>query len=208
MKFVGPPLETGPLPALIYFSLSETESLETPPFNTPVTNLEDKPLRIFSFTLPHHENGARDISQWTEEVVTAFVHKVAAEVRALLPHITCLSVAGLSRGACIACRLASLVPEIKFILGYAPMIQFLDNCIEPISDRSIRFYIGNNDTRVGTERVFAYIHALAKSADAKRIRTSPIELIMGPSIGRDGHGTSDATFQHGTDWLWEKLSSF
>ncbi|MCB1084213.1 MAG: hypothetical protein KDK61_07865, partial [Simkania sp.] len=54
--FVGPRLEEGPLPTLIYFALSAEDSLERDPFNQPVQFLEGLPLRIFSITLPGHEN--------------------------------------------------------------------------------------------------------------------------------------------------------
>ena len=53
--FVGPSLEKGPLPTLIYFALSAEDSLQCDPFNRPVQFLEGLPLRIFSITLPGHE---------------------------------------------------------------------------------------------------------------------------------------------------------
>ena len=54
--FVGPPLEEGPFPTLIYFALSAEDSLQCDPFNQPVQFLEGLPLRIFSITLPGAEH--------------------------------------------------------------------------------------------------------------------------------------------------------
>ncbi|MCB1081898.1 MAG: alpha/beta hydrolase, partial [Chlamydiia bacterium] len=67
--------------------------------------------------------------------------------------------------------------------------------------KKVRFYIGNHDMRVGTDHAFSFIQNLAKEAHTHRIRTSPIELIIGPSIGYQGHGTAPQTFQSGAEWV-------
>ncbi|MCK4934598.1 MAG: alpha/beta hydrolase, partial [Simkaniaceae bacterium] len=113
---------------------------------------------------------------------------------------------------------------IQSILGFAPLTKLsnanefaeiktrphirsldLDMQIEALANRSIRFYIGNRDRRVGTTHCFDLVKTLAEEAYKKRISSSPIELIVGPSIGYQGHGTSDETFSDGALWIKNKL---
>ena len=54
LYYVGPDLEEGPLPCVIYLALSAKESLMTDPFNQPVSHLKNYALRIFSIDLPYH----------------------------------------------------------------------------------------------------------------------------------------------------------
>ncbi|MCH9613186.1 MAG: hypothetical protein SP1CHLAM54_01830 [Chlamydiia bacterium] len=199
----GPPLEEGPLPAIIYFALSAEESLQLDPFDQPVKALQNEKVRIFSFTLPHHENQQRDLSKWTEEIVADFVRMVKAKIPDL--NASEVGVMGLSRGAMMACRLAAICPEIKHVLGFAPYSKFLDNIEDHLYDRSVRFYIGNLDTRVGTRECFDITQKLSKKAQENQIRSPPIELIVTPSIGFKGHGTSKAIFEAGAHWLKEQL---
>ncbi|MBP9841377.1 MAG: hypothetical protein KBC64_03000 [Simkaniaceae bacterium] len=204
MKWIGPPLEEGKLPTMIYFSLSEEESLEQDPFNQPAIAQLNFKMRVISFTLPGHENGQRDLSTWTSSLLSEFAKNVALELSSF-PFST-LGVAGLSRGAAVACHLAKEVPEIQAILGFAPMTSHLTpEVIQAISNRRIRFYIGNRDTLVGTDQCCNLIAQLAESAYLSGIRSSPIELIIGPSIGRAGHGTSPEIFSEGAAWMRSQL---
>jgi len=217
--FVGPPLEEGPFPTLIYFALSAEDSLQCDPFNQPVQFLEGLPLRIFSITLPGHENNLppeNALNIWEERmrkgdpVIPPFIDSVQEILESLQPHILDkrLAVAGLSRGAYIACHVAAVCPNISTILGFAPLTQFrvarhldLETLIPHLYNRAIRFYIGNHDTRVGTEHAFSFISKLAAEAHKNRIRSSPIELLIGPSIGYKGHGTSPEIFKAGAEWI-------
>jgi esterase FrsA len=61
------------------------------------------------------------------------------------------------------------------------------------------------DTRVGTNHAFSFIDHVAKKAHKHHIRSSPIELIVGPSIGYQGHGTSPEVFKAGANWAREAL---
>ncbi|NGX50807.1 MAG: hypothetical protein K1060chlam2_00658 [Chlamydiae bacterium] len=223
--FVGPPLEEGPLPTLFYFALSAEDSLQKDPYNQPVQFLDGSPFRIFSITLPGHENNLppeEALSHWKEGVIPAFIGELKAAVDFLSPHFKDkkLAVAGLSRGAFIACHLAAVCPQITHILGFAPLTKpsvaeafqgrgdaFLDleNLIPKLYDRTIRFYIGNCDIRVGTEHAFSLIHNLAKAARESNIISPPIELIIGPSTGHRGHGTSPEVFRSGVDYLKESF---
>ena len=221
--FIGPPLEEGPLPALFYFALSAEDSLQQDPFNQPVQFLNGMPLRIFSLTLPAHENKfppEKAMDVWAkrmkggESVLPPFIEEVKKSVDGLKPYISKWAVAGLSRGAFVACHVAACCPEFTHILGYAPLTRLdyapelnLEILVPKIYNRNIRFYIGNHDIRVGTDHAFSLINALATEANSHRVRSAPIEMIIGPSIGRHGHGTPPEVFQSGVDWLKKEFLS-
>ncbi|GAB4186446.1 MAG: hypothetical protein Tsb0015_04230 [Simkaniaceae bacterium] len=235
LAYIGPDLQEGPLPGIVYLALSKEESLLTPPFNRPALKLKDAPLRLFSVTLPFHGNGldpVKAIPKWAEEfqegkdILEPFLREASHSLKFLLREgfVTKLGAIGLSRGALIAAHLAAKIPDISHIVGFAPLTQLsavsdfspirtsylvkqydMENLIPSIYNRSIRFYIGNYDRRVGTEKAFAFIHSLAKYAYDQRLRSVPIELYIRPSIGYQGHGTGEHTFDEGTEWLKEQL---
>ena len=117
--------------------------------------------------------------------------------------------------------MAALCPELSFILGFAPLTRLsyakefqngpdvshfdLEKLVSKLYNRKIRFYIGNLDTRVGTQHTFKLVSRLAEEAKNHRIRSAPIELIVGPSIGYQGHGTGPHVFQAGVDWIQSLL---
>lgn len=229
--YVGPSLDAGPKPTLFYFALSGEDSLQRDPFNQPVQFLKESPIRIFSMTIPGHEDNLppeNAIRVWAEKmakgeaVIPHFVGCVKEAITFLTPYFIPgkLAIAGLSRGAFIACHVAAICPEISYILGFAPLTklsyakEFQGTCEESLNlehlsaklcDRTLRFYIGNLDTRVGTEHTFSLIQKLAKAAQEAKIRSPPIELIISPSIGFQGHGTGPDTFQNGVDYLKARL---
>ena len=218
LTYIGPPLEEGPLPTLIYFSLSAHESLTLDPFNQPIAYLANESMRLVSLTIPGHEEGrdkTKAIAYWAEELsagrdpLTPFFDTTAKAIESLLPSCSSIALAGLSRGAFIACHIATRLP-IETILGFAPLtrlsfakefdLEHLD-----LTEKTIRFYIGNRDLRVGTDNAFSLITSLANRAYDKRIRTSPFELIITPSIGFQGHGTSKEIFHAGAEWVKGRL---
>lgn len=231
--YVGPELSVGPLPALFYFSLSAQDSLCLDPFNQPVAYLSSLPLRIFSVTLPGHENNlppTEALNVWAEQIAAGknvigdFIEKVKATIEflsgSLIPDR--MAVAGLSRGAFIAAHAAAAIPEFQWILGFAPLTKLsfakefqgfdvaafsLEHLAEKLIDRKLRFYIGNLDTRVGTRHCFDFVEHLAKTASENKIRSPEVELIIGPSIGRDGHGTAKEVFHDGAQWIAEELGA-
>lgn len=223
VHFVGPPLDEGAMPTLFYFSLSAKASLEQGPFNQPVQFLKNTPIRIFSVTLPAHENNLppeNAMNVWEERmeagdpIIPSFIEKLKGILQDLKQTIKegHLVAAGLSRGAYIACHFAAACPEITHILGFAPLTRFraaksfdLETLTPYLYQRNLRFYIGNHDTRVGTAHAFSFIEKLAKTAHDHRIRSSPIELIVGPSIGYQGHGTSPEVFRAGAEWIKKVL---
>lgn len=236
----GPSLREGRLPTFFYFALSGYDSLNLDPYNQPVLRLPEYGIRVFSFTLPFHGpefNPAHSVEQWAKtlaeepEFIDNFITQCASNVKYLidegLADENLIAAGGLSRGGFIASHLAAKVPEIKSILGFAPMtkikvpkgledspaskaIERLDlvHLSSKLWDRKIRFYMGNRDILVHTEYCFQFINKLANAAFENGIRSSPIELIIGPSIGYKGHGTSPETFSNGTSWIASQLLPF
>lgn len=237
IHYQGPPLEAGRLPALIYFALSGSATLLEPPFNQPVTNLQDEPLRIFSWDLPFHTDPFEPqeaMQKWAAEAsqgpsfLLEFIERSKSYLDELIekniinPHS--IGIAGLSRGGFVAAHLAAHDERIKTVLGFAPLTNLnhlteqklslnifsalsllsrerLDSLIH----KTIRFYIGNHDTRVGTDSCFECIKALADHAYTKGIRSPSVELIIYPSIGHKGHGTPSHVFNEGAQWMKQQL---
>ncbi|MBY0528595.1 MAG: dienelactone hydrolase family protein [Rhabdochlamydiaceae bacterium] len=137
-----------------------------------------------------------------------------------------IGVMGLSRGAFIAFHAAARIPLLRHIVGFAPLtklssikefqslthntlVQSLDltRLIESLADRTILCTIGNLDTRVGTRHCFDFIEELAQAALEKKIRSPQIEMIITPSIGFQGHGTSKEIFHQGAHFLAHLLGA-
>lgn len=135
-----------------------------------------------------------------------------------------LLLGGLSRGAFIATQLASIEPLAKKILGFAPLVSlrsskefegvnsallnrfdFDQSKLEALARCKIRYFIGNNDSRVKTQDSFNLITSIAQVAQEKRIKGGSHELFITDSIGYMGHGTSMRTFLEGADWVYHEL---
>lgn len=233
--YLGPHLHLGAMPAIVYFALTDESSLTQDPFNQPAIHLSQFPLRVFSFTLPHHGSELdpkKAMTHWARDFILEidplipFLDNVASTLKNLIEQkvITKLGLMGLSRGAFIAMHVAARLRSVSHILGFAPLITFKSlhefdaltslvlvqkydpyDLIPILYDRSIRFYISNYDKRVGTENAFSWIKDLASHAHEKGIRSAPIELYIRPPIGYLGHGTSPETFAQGADWLAKEL---
>ena len=217
-QFVGPSFEAGAKPAVFYFALSAKDSLFLDPFNQPVVALQNSDIRVFSITLPGHDhlspNDAMNYWERESHLLEPFVDKVCAYIQQLIDQkvISKCGVMGLSRGAYIASHVAAKLPSVQTVLGFAPLTKLtylkkwdLHHLNEKLYSKTIRCYIGNHDIRVGTENTFSWLFGVAETAFTKGIRTSPIELIMTPSIGREGHGTSPEIFKAGAEWLLRSL---
>lgn len=138
-SFFGPSLSAGPLPALFYFALSAQDSLALDPFNQPVTylkHLTHTSLRIFSVTIPGHENHLpkeKALETWAHAIkqgkdpITPFIQAIGHildylfEQHALVKEK--IALAGLSRGGYIATLAAARYPCCKIVLGFSPMIR-------------------------------------------------------------------------------------
>lgn len=234
---IGPSKEKEPLPAIFYFALSSQESLTVDPFNQPIQYLQNYPVRIFSMNIPAHgpnKSPLDAMNVWAQElsekknIISAFVDQCIFSINTLIERRLVLrekiGFMGLSRGGFIAAHVAIKFPQVRAILGFAPMTSLtsirefssleqsslvqalnLQNYLEDLCDKTIRFYIGNRDVRVSTDQCYQFIRKLADIAYEKGIRSPPIELILSPSIGHMGHGTSKNTFLNGASWLGKKL---
>ncbi|MBI2742568.1 MAG: prolyl oligopeptidase family serine peptidase [Chlamydiales bacterium] len=239
LSYLGKDLGEGPLPALFYFALSGEESLMLDPYNQPAAFLANYPMRLFSMSLPFHGPGFSPVEALTfwakrlaegHNLIEEFVDQVKAAFEHLVNRGAILhdhvGVAGLSRGAFIACHVAAKIPQIDTILGFAPLVDLsstkefeeiaelplikslrLESQVDALIGRSLRFYIGNLDTRVGTSRCFQFIEMLSKKSQERGVRSPRVELRINPSIGHQGHGTSKEIFEHGAAWMARKLGA-
>lgn len=176
------------------------------------------------------------MSRWAEKItsdhnfVAEFVHQVKEIVDALhLEHLLIpgkCAVAGLSRGAFMATHAAAEIAEMTTILGFAPLTQLtfakefqelsshplalslnISQLLPSLIGKTLRFYIGNRDIRVGTARCFQCIEALTELSFESKIRSPQVELLIKPSIGQYGHGTSKDVFQEGAAWVWNQVGA-
>jgi hypothetical protein len=237
LPFLGPPLSNGPCPTVIYFALSAEDSLHLDPYNQPALFLSSYPIRVFSVTLPGHENcmsAKNALAVWANEIshenniISSFVDKAIKGIKYLidenLSDPSGIALMGLSRGAYLALHVGAKSPDIKWILGFSPLIDLSivsefdslkesrllqslhpNNLALSLLDKEIRLYIGNRDTRVGTRNSFSFVEKIAEEAYLKKKKKADAELIIYPSIGHKGHGTSKNTFKEGCLWLQEKL---
>ncbi len=228
-SLIGPSLDKGPLSTLFYFALSAHENFSIDPYNQIVKYFKTDHVRILTLDLPGHGKGLaseKALTLWAkkmaegEDILTPFFEKVKKGIDELcednLIERGKLGVIGLSRGAFIACHIAAICPQIEYILGFAPLTSLsyarefkskdvcsfnLETLFLFLYRKKIRFYIGNQDTRVGTDHCFNWIYQLAKFAKQHHIYSPPFELIMSPSIGYLGHGTPPYIFKAGATWI-------
>ncbi len=230
LHHIGPPLEDGPLPSIFYFALSAKDSLTKDPFNQPVQFLAEKPIRFFSLDIPAHENDRSPheaLSSWAQDiekgidVLEPFFKQVLEALEYGISNNLIdpnrIGLAGLSRGGFLASHLAAREPRFKAIVEFAPLTNLANSkdlhtvahhpiverlsltpLTEKLADRKIRFYIGNKDTRVDTKSCVNLALLLIEKCT---LRTPHIELVIMPSIGQMGHGTSPETFRQGSEWL-------
>lgn len=222
-----------PLPAFFYFALTGRESLAQDPYNQPIVFLGDAPIRKISFDLPFHGgelSHAHAIEKWKSELHQGndFLNLYLAEAQKNIANLidegyvdpNKMAIGGLSRGAFIATHLAAREPRIKTLIGFAPMTQAsrldekhrsenrsydLEHLIDKLIGRKVRFYIGNRDMKVGTSACYAFIEQLADHSYKKGFRSPPVDLIISPSVGHQGHGTLPFIFQEGASWLKKEL---
>lgn len=223
--YTGTSLEEGALPAVIYFALTGESSLFQDPFNQPVKKLNDAGIRVFSWDLPFHSaalSPQESIERWITEFshsstfLTDFIEFSQINVTQLeslgLIKKNCLGVMGLSRGAFIATHLAAKEPRIKAVTGFSPLTEphpsvSLSNLCSSLVHTPLSFYIGNNDTRVGTDLCYKFCRQLTNEALIHGVRSPAVELTLYPSIGHRGHGTPLSIFHQGADWLKQRLLS-
>jgi acetyl esterase/lipase len=139
-----------------------------------------------------------------------------------------MAAGGLSRGGFVATHIAARLKHIQTVLGFAPLTElmllkeFTENpslkrrtseldlltLIDALTHvRHLRFYIGNLDTRVGTDACYHFIRQLAEKGHEKHVRHQKIELRITQSIGHKGHGTDPQIFEEGGRWVKNLLLS-
>ncbi|GAB4236821.1 MAG: hypothetical protein Tsb0021_16630 [Chlamydiales bacterium] len=137
IKFTGPRLEEGPLPALFYFVSSAEHSLDLDPYNQPIQFLKENSIRCFSVDLPHHQSGYEPeaaLSRWAQDLmdssdpITPFIETLKQCLDFLdnqnVLEERKIAAAGLSRGGYIATLIAANDPRIDYVCGFAPLTQF------------------------------------------------------------------------------------
>jgi esterase FrsA len=232
---VGPSLDLGPLPSIFYFALSGPDSLCLDPFNQPVQFLEGKWIRIFSMTLPAHEEGLSPhnaLSLWAEEIdkgrdpLGLFFEQALKAVEYTVRHQFAdprkLGIAGLSRGGLIASHLAARDERFKAILQFAPLTRISKGkdfdrvkdhpIVESLDVLPLAKQLADRHIRfyIGNKDTRTHTKSCFEFAmelvEHSTLRTPQIEFIMTPSIGQMGHGTSPETFRQGAEWLAQCLA--
>lgn len=238
LSHIGPPLDQGRLPAVFYYALSASESLDLDPYNQPAVYLAKQGIRVFSIDLPAHGpnlNAVTALQVWADEfsegkdLLAPFLDKAVLAIETMLEKGLIIrekiGLMGLSRGGLIASHVAARF-DVRASVGFAPMTELtyakefkevrenpkaasynLMNHVEPLCEKKLRYYIGNRDVRVGTGKCFSFVEAMANKAYEKGSRTPPGEMIISPSIGHLGHGTSKSIFEAGAHYLGMQLGA-
>lgn len=230
----GPALDHGPLPSLFYFALSGPDTLTLDPFNQPVQFLRGQMIRVFSLTLPGHENdlpATGAMALWAEELargldrITPFLDAVQEAmqfaIREQFVDPNRMAAAGLSRGGFIAAHLAAREERIRFLLQFAPLIrlsrikEFAHLQNRPLIDGfdlvRLAPALADRHTRlyIGNDDTRVGTRECVDFAlslvEHKKGKTAHVELTLSPSIGQMGHGTSPEIFQQGADWITKVL---
>ncbi|MCH9634402.1 MAG: hypothetical protein S4CHLAM7_11510 [Chlamydiae bacterium] len=228
--YLGADIQKKEYPTLLYFSLSGPESLTLSPYNQIASELAQENCRVLSVTLPGHHEGQdkhKAMDYWAKnleeldfflkdmhELLSDFFEKGWIESNRF-------AVAGLSRGGWIATHLLSH-PQVKIALGLAPVTDLsflsefnndsplleklsLHHLYDQLVGKTLRYYIGNRDLKVGTKESFEFTQKLTEIAYNQRVRSPEVELIISPSTGHFGHGTLPGTFHSAACWLKKKI---
>ncbi len=176
------------------------------------------------------------ITYWAEELeagkdlITPFITSINQAIDTLkatgwIKKESPIATMGLSRGAFIATHLAASNPQVSLVLGFSPLtklsyqqdfekveltllIKGLDliKQTRQLQKTTLRFYIGNHDSRVGTKNCFDFVEALTQEQLSNKVRSPQVELTIFPSIGHKGHGTPPEVFRAGAEWVSAKLN--
>lgn len=230
----GPALDHGPLPSFFYFCLSGPDTLCLDPFNQPVQFLHGQMIRIFSLTLPGHENGlpaTGAMKIWAEDLEKGgstfrdFLDSVQLAldfaIREKFASPTQLAAGGLSRGAFIAAHVAARDERFRHLLGFAPLTrlsklkEFHHHQENPIVNRLDLIHLA---TTLSDRHVKLYIgnddtqvgtrecfDFATSIVKQKKTRIAQTEFQIYPSIGKNGHGTPPEIFKQGAEWVRSQL---
>lgn len=233
---LGPALEHGPLPSLFYFALSGQDSLTKDPYNQLVALLGRPMMRVFSLTLPGHEEGLPDslaMKLWAEDMeqhggkkLQAFFSDMEKAVSFALDekliHPEKMAAAGLSRGGFIAAHLAAKDPRFKALALLAPLtrlslveeftspsplIDALDLHLLAKSLASRPTWISIGNRDTRVGTTSSF-ELLSLISQAKERGFAPAEMHIHPSIGHKGHGTPPEIFKAAADWIKSQILSY
>ncbi len=232
-----------PSPACLYLTASWHDSLCHSELGKFADFLFQQKTNVLSVDLPFHYKGCSydaAILKWKEKAlegepcIQPYARSIAQsliimEERGLL-DLSFISFAGLSRGAYAALyilhELKALRPQLSPpTILFAPLttltssiyaVENLDADFFPIPKPMPPLFlsIGNNDTRVDTDKALHFYrqyteHALQRSEihDAQDIRSDCADttLYIHPSIGFKGHGTPDFIFKTASEWLQTRM---
>lgn len=230
----GPALDHGPLPSLFYFAISGPDSLCLDPYNQIVQFLHGEMIRVFSMTLPGHEEplpAAGAMRIWAEELskgqnfLEPFLNSVEIAVDFAIQEKFAdqkkLATGGLSRGGFIASHLAARDERFRHLLCFAPLTR-LSKVKEFTKDHNLTLanqldlihlarYLGDRHVQIfiGNDDTRVGTKSCFDFAmelvKEKKIRTSDVGLLIYPSIGQMGHGTPPEIFQQGAKWIESNL---
>lgn len=226
--WLGEDLSAGELPAFFYFALSLEDTLLKPPFNTPASFLTTAQARIFSATLPFHQQGQneqRTLDRWIEResfspFLETYLEHLADAIHSLFPFYDELHLVGLSRGAWICLQLVKRLEKRgvspNSLTFFAPLCDFdlllPENslikkedfsCLNlDLSKQALWMSVSCQDTRVDTAKSLALFQR-QQLYDPKGLREH--RLILYPPIGHKGHGTPNEIFQEGAQWLLSRV---
>lgn len=230
----GPALDHGPLPSLFYFSLSGPDSLCLDPFNQPVQFLHGEMVRVFSLTIPGHENelpAKEAMKVWADDMqkghnrIGEFLDQIQLAVdfaiKEQFANPKKLAAAGLSRGAFIAAHVTARDERFRHYVGFAPMTKLsaikefhemrhnqIANGLDLIH---LAEKLSDRHTKlfIGNEDTRVGTHHCFDFAmeivKQKKGRSAQVELLIYPSIGQMGHGTPPEIFKQGANWLLSHL---
>jgi len=226
LYWLGPPLTKGALPAFFFFALCGKRSLLESPLNTVPKLLQEnsKDIRIFSLDLPFHKEFVpqkSSMEMWKdslvkgEDSISPFLEMCHQTIEYLkengLLTQNSLSVGGISRGGFAALHFAAAISSTKKALLFSPLINpalnksleylSLKNTLPKLLDKTIRIHVGNRDEIVHTSACIHFTNDLVEASYKEGIKPAKIELHLYPSIGYKGHGTTNASFLEGANWL-------
>jgi esterase FrsA len=230
----GPALDHGPLPSFFYFAISGSDSLCLDPFNQPVQFLQGEMIRIFSMTLPGHENGLPAkgaMPLWAEDLakgidcVRDFIETarigVDFTIREKFADPNKLATGGLSRGGFMAAHLAATEGRFRSLLGFAPLTRL--GTLKDFANLQQNPLVQNLDLvhlaeKLSDRHVQLYIgnhdtrvgtrdcfDFAMNLVEKKKTRISHVKMGIYPSIGQDGHGTPLEIFREGARWIASQL---
>lgn len=231
----GPALDHGPLPSLFYFSISGPDSLCLDPYNQPIQFLQGEMIRIFSMTLPGHENNlpaTEAMNIWADDMekghntIEDFLKTaqlaIDFAVREKFIDPAKMAVGGLSRGGFIAAHLAAREKRFRHLVAFAPLTrlkmigefkEFQNNKIANGLDL-IHLAEDLSDRHIkmyiGNEDARVGTNECFEFAMSivakKKTRSAQVELLIYPSVGQMGHGTPPEIFKQGANWIKDHLT--